>query len=131
MEKKLAKIGVRTELEQEATYTGIRGVHISNLCVILVQRRAELLQITASQRKWSGLVSVFPGGSVVKNPAAMQKMQEIEVRFLVRKDPLEKGMAAVSSSFAWEIPWTEEPGGLQSTELLQSMQLLSRTQPND
>ena len=58
-------------------------------------------------------------------------MQEIEVRFLVRKDPLEKGMAAVSSSFAWEIPWTEEPGGLQSTELLQSMQLLSRTQPND
>ena len=71
MEKKLAKIGVRTELEQEATYTGIRGVHISNLCVILVQRRAELLQITASQRKWSGLVSVFPGGSVVKNPAAM------------------------------------------------------------
>lgn len=71
MEKKLVKIGVRTELEEEATYAGIRGVHRSNLCVILVQRRAELLQITASQRKWFAFVSVFLGGLVVKNPAAM------------------------------------------------------------
>ena len=33
------------------------------------------------------------------------------------EDPLEKEMATRSSSFAWEIPWTEEPGGLQSMEL--------------
>ena len=33
------------------------------------------------------------------------------------EDPLEKEMATHSSSFAWEIPWTEEPGGLQSMEL--------------
>jgi len=32
-------------------------------------------------------------------------------------DPLEKGMATPSSILAWEIPWTEEPGGLQSMEL--------------
>ena len=35
----------------------------------------------------------------------------------VRKTPLEKGMAAHSSTLAWRIPWTEEPGGLQSIEL--------------
>ena len=37
------------------------------------------------------------------------------VRSLGRKDPLEKGMASQSSILAWRIPWTEEPGGLQST----------------
>ena len=36
------------------------------------------------------------------------------VRFLGREDPLEEGMATHSSIFAWKIPWTEEPGGLQS-----------------
>ena len=34
-----------------------------------------------------------------------------------KKDPLEKEMATHSRIFAWEIPWAEEPGGLQSTEL--------------
>ena len=41
-------------------------------------------------------------------------MQETWVRSLVREDPLEKEMATHSSILAWEIPWTEEPGGLQS-----------------
>ena len=40
-------------------------------------------------------------------------MQEMWVRSLGRGDPLEKEMAAHSSILAWEIPWTEEPGGLQ------------------
>ena len=44
----------------------------------------------------------FPGGSVVKNPPANAG------------DPLEEEMATHSSIVAWEIPWTEEPGGLQS-----------------
>ena len=47
----------------------------------------------------------------VKNPPAMQ---ETQVRSLAWKDPLEKGMATHSSILAWRIPWTEEPGGLQS-----------------
>ena len=51
----------------------------------------------------------FPGGSVVKNLPAKQ---ETWVRFLGREDPLEKGMATHSSILAWEISWTEEPGGL-------------------
>ena len=41
-------------------------------------------------------------------------MQETRVRSLGREDPLEKGMATHSSILAWKIPWTEEPGRLQS-----------------
>ena len=51
---------------------------------------------------------------VVKNPPAVQ---ETWVRFLGQEDPLEKGMATHSSILAWRIPWTEEPGGLQSMGL--------------
>ena len=42
-------------------------------------------------------------------------MQEMQVRSLGREDPLEEGMATHSSILNWEIPWTEEPAGLQST----------------
>ena len=41
-------------------------------------------------------------------------MQEIWVRSLGQKDPLKKEMATHSSVLAWRVPWTEEPGGLQS-----------------
>ena len=44
-------------------------------------------------------------------------MQETRVQSLHREDPLEKGTAAHSSILAGRIPWTEEPGGLQSTGL--------------
>ena len=53
----------------------------------------------------------FPGGSVVKNPPAIQ---ERWVQPLGREEPLEKEMATPSSILAWRIPWTEEPGGLRS-----------------
>ena len=43
-------------------------------------------------------------------------MQETWVRSLGQEDPLEKGMATHSSILAWRIPWTQEPGGLQSME---------------
>ena len=52
----------------------------------------------------------FPGGSVVKNLPAMQ---ETRVQFLGLEDPVEKEMATHSSIVASEIPWTEEPAGLQ------------------
>ena len=45
----------------------------------------------------------------------MPAMQEPQVQSLGVEDPLEKGMATYSSTGAWRIPWTEEPGGLQST----------------
>ena len=51
---------------------------------------------------------------MVKNFPAMQATQ---VRSLGWELPLEKGMATHSSILAWKIPWTDEPGGLQSTGL--------------
>ena len=48
---------------------------------------------------------------MVKNLPAMQ---ETWVQSLGQEDPLEEGMATHSSILAWRIPWTEEPGGLQS-----------------
>ena len=54
------------------------------------------------------------GGSVVKNLLAVQQLQELWVWSLGWEDPLEEGMATHSSILAWRIPWTEEPGGLQS-----------------
>ena len=53
----------------------------------------------------------FPGGSPVKNPPPMQKML---VQFPDQEDPLEKEMTTHSSILVWKIPWTEDPGGLQS-----------------
>ena len=50
-------------------------------------------------------------------------MQETQVRGLGQEDPLEKGVATHSSTLAWEIPWTEEPGGLQSMGLQRVTQL--------
>ena len=41
----------------------------------------------------------------------------IQIQSLGWEDPLEKGMATHSSIIAWRIPWTEEPGGLQSVAL--------------
>ena len=48
---------------------------------------------------------------MVKNLSAMQ---ETQVRSLGQENPLEKEMATHSSILAWRIPWTEQPGGLQS-----------------
>ena len=52
-----------------------------------------------------------PGGSGVKN---CLQMQETRIQSLGWEDPLEKEVATHSSILAWEIPWTEEPGGPQS-----------------
>ena len=57
-------------------------------------------------------ISGFPGGSAVKNQPTMQEMW---VWSLGQEDPLEKQMVNHFSILAWEIPWTEEHGGLQST----------------
>ena len=59
-----------------------------------------------TEANWASLVT-----KMVKNLPAMQDTQ---VPFLGWEDPLEEGMATYSSILAWRIPWTEEPGGLQS-----------------
>ena len=45
---------------------------------------------------------------------AVQEMQEMWVRSLGWEDPLDQEMAIHPSILAWEVPWTEEPGGVQS-----------------
>ena len=57
----------------------------------------------------------FPAASAVKNPPAIQEMQ---IQSVGQEDSLEKEMStnSTSSILAWEIPWTEGPGGLQSME---------------
>ena len=59
---------------------------------------------------------------LVKNPPAKQ---ETQVHSLGQEDPLEKEIATHSSILAWEIPWTEEPGGLQSMGVTKSQTGLS------
>ena len=57
-----------------------------------------------------------PGASlVVQTVKHLSTMWETRVRSLSQEDPLQKEMAIHSSTIAWKIPWTEEPGWLQST----------------
>ena len=59
----------------------------------------------------------FPGDSIDKESACSEGDSiSFRVRSLSQEDPLEKEMATHSSILAWEIPWTEEPGGLQSMD---------------
>ena len=67
----------------------------------------------------------FPGGSAVKNLPANAGDIKYEDFILGWKNPLEKKMATHSSIHAWEIPWTEEPGGLQSMGQQNSLTWLS------
>ena len=59
--------------------------------------------------------SGFPGGSVAKDPLAMQEMR---IRSLGHEDPrvMEEKMAIHPGTLAWKIPWIAEPGGVQSKE---------------
>ena len=70
----------------------------------------QIYSFSLCERKVRG----FPCGSEVKN---LPEMQGSQVQSLDREDPLKKGMATHSSILSWRIPWTEEPGGLSSTEL--------------
>ena len=82
------------------------------------------------QEYWNGLTFPSPGdlpdpGIEPRSPASQSvksrpAVQETQVQSLGQEDPLEKEMAIHSSILAWRIPWTEEPGGLQSTGLQES-----------
>ena len=71
------------------------------------------------QEYWSGLPFPSPEGVqaslVAETVKHLPAMWETQLRSLGQEDPLEKEMATHSSNLAWKIPWTEEPGGLQST----------------
>ena len=57
----------------------------------------------------------FTGVSVSKESLSVQETQETQVQSLGWEDPLEEKMATHSSVLAWEMPWAEKPGRLQST----------------
>ena len=64
---------------------------------------------------------VFPGVSIIperwrtaQSVKTLPAVQETQVQSLSKEDPLEKEIATHSSIPAWEIPWTEEPAGLES-----------------
>ena len=60
-------------------------------------------------------ISILIYNLVAQMVKILPVIQETQVRSLGRKDPLEKEMATHSSFLVWQMPWTEEPGGLQST----------------
>ena len=60
---------------------------------------------------WLVMLIVLPGDSAVKN---LSDKQETQIPSLGQKDPLEEEMATHSNILAWENPWAEEPGALQS-----------------
>ena len=64
------------------------------------------------QRNWG-----FPGGLAVKKESGMQEPQKTQVWPLGQKIPWRRSWQSTSSILPWIIPWTEEPGGLQSTGL--------------
>ena len=98
-------------------YIYITYVYISYMCLYIVYTYVYTKQVVLKakttiwenifpflQYNWASLVA-----QEVKNLPAMQ---ETQVRSLAQEDPLEKGMPTHSSILAWEIPWTEDPGGL-------------------
>ena len=63
----------------------------------------------------------FPGSaSATRKHLPKREIQETRAGSLGREDPLEEGAATPSSVLAWRIPWTEEPGGLQSGMIVKS-----------
>ena len=88
-----SQTGAFTDLEELQSHSGFTA---SSYCT-----NTELFSTC-----WASLVA-----QTVKNPPAML---ENRVPSLGQEDPLEKGMTTHSSILAWKIPWTEEPGGLQS-----------------
>ena len=66
----------------------------------------------------------FPGGRASKDSACIAgdhlQCQETRVQALVWEDPLDNEMATHAITLAWKIPWTEDPGGLQSMESQES-----------
>ena len=77
--------------------------------IVCVSQSQTTEQLTLSLSLWASLVA-----QLVKNPPAMR---ETWAWSLGGEDPLEKGPTTHSSILAWRIPWTEEPGGLQSVGL--------------
>ena len=81
------------------------------------RRRAEVICLMKWQKLGDSLRHQgSPSSSAVKNLPTVQGLRETWIQSLGWEDPIEEGMATHSSVLAWRIPWTEEPGRLQSME---------------
>ena len=80
-------------------------------------KRHNMIDSLAQNLRWLYNLSLKERGAslVAQRLKRLPTMRETWVRTLGWEDPLEKEMATHSSILAWRIPWTEEPGGLQST----------------
>ena len=81
--------------------SGIMEYSLSRLVRVLPRNRTNSMCITC-------IYLGFPGGSVIKN----LPVQQMQIQSLGQEDLQQKEMATHSSILAWEVPWTEEPGGL-------------------
>ena len=90
----------------------------TNYCTL--QKTVPVIQLEILSENWASLVT-----QMVKNLPAMK---ETRVQSLVWEDSLEKGMVIHSSILAWRIPWTEEPGRLQSVGLVSTNMSLTASQ---
>ena len=79
----------------------------------------------AGNKEYLAHVKGFSGDSGKRIHLPMQEMQDMQVQSLGWEDPLEEEMVTHSSVLAWEIPQTEEPGGLQSMRSQKSWTRLS------
>ena len=80
-----------------------------------VRSKVTYIRLPTTDRRRLRRHAGFPEGTVVKNPPASAGDAEVQVPSRCWKHPLEGGRGTDSSILAWNIPWTEEPGGLQST----------------
>ena len=87
-------------------------------------RKKETLPFTTWMDLWASQVAL-----VVQNPPSSAGDVRDTGSIPGSEDPLEKGMATHSSILAWRIPWTEEPGGLQSRGVTQSQTGLKQLSP--
>ena len=88
----------------------LRAMLSKSLILFSVDGRGSVRSLLVDLRPNYGGTSL-----VAQRLKSLPPIQETRVRSLGQEDPLEKEMATHSSILAWEIPWTEEPGGLQST----------------
>ena len=101
----------RFNISPSSEHPGLISFRIDWLDLLAVQGTLKSLLQHHSSKAWILWCSILV--ALMKNN--LPAMQENQVRYLGREDPLEKGMATHSSILALRIPWTVEPGGLQST----------------
>ena len=112
--KNIPKQGNKFSRSCELLFLGKEVFQAKASCVKGCPSQQEVIKVKWSHKNralisWASLVA-----QIVKNLPAMQ---ETPVQSLSQEDPLEKEIAIQSSILAWEIPWTEEPGRLQSMGL--------------